>query len=90
MSNTVYIISIFISGMVFGALFVWFITRLISKRSDEKFNAALDEATALLKSNFAEISLDTLSKTTDMLSGRLQSECEISAKEISGQKEIKQ
>lgn len=88
MSNTVYIISIFISGMVFGALFVWFITRLISKRSDEKFNAALDEATALLKSNFAEISLDTLSKTTDMLSGRLQSECEISAKEISGQKEI--
>ena len=88
MSNTVYIISVFISGMVFGALFVWFITKLSSRRSEEKFNAALDEATALLKSNFAEISLDTLSKTTDMLSGRLKSEREISAKEISGQKEI--
>lgn len=88
MSNTVYIISVFISGMVFGALFMWFISKLASRRSEEKFNAALDEATALLKSNFAEISLDTLSKTTDMLSGRLKSEREISAKEISGQKEI--
>lgn len=88
MSNTIYIISVFISGMVFGALFMWFISKLASRRSEEKFNAALDEATALLKSNFAEISLDTLSKTTDMLSGRLKSEREISAKEISGQKEI--
>lgn len=88
MSNNLYIISVFISGMVFGALFVWIITKLISRRSEEKFNAALDEATALLKSNFAEISLDTLSKTTDMLSGRLQSEREISSKEISSQKEI--
>ncbi len=88
MSNTLYIISVFISGMVFGALFVWFITKMVSRRSEEKFNAALDEATALLKSNFAEISLDTISKTTDMLSGRLKSEREISAKEISGQKEI--
>ena len=88
MSNNLYIISVFISGMVFGALFVWIITKLISRRSEEKFNVALDEATALLKSNFAEISLDTLSKTTDMLSGRLQSEREISAKEISSQKEI--
>ena len=74
--------------MVFGALFMWFISKLASRHSEEKFNAALDEATALLKSNFAEISLDTLSKTTDMLSGRLKSEREISAKEISGQKEI--
>ena len=80
MPNTVYIISVFISGMVFGALFMWFISKLASRHSEEKFNAALDEATALLKSNFAEISLDTLSKTTDMLSGRLKSEREISAK----------
>lgn len=88
MSNNLYIISVFISGMLFGAIFVWFITKIVSRRSEEKFNAALDEAAALLKSNFAEISLDTLSKTTDMLSGRLKSEREISAKEISGQKEI--
>ncbi len=88
MSNNLYIISVFISGMLFGAIFVWFITKIASRRSEEKFNAALDEAAALLKSNFAEISLDTLSKTTDMLSGRLKSEREISAKEISGQKEI--
>lgn len=88
MSNNLYIISVFISGMLFGAIFVWFITKIASRRSEEKFNAALDEAAALLKSNFAEISLDTLSKTTDMLSGRLQSEREISAKEISSQKEI--
>ncbi len=78
MSNNLYIISVFISGMLFGAIFVWFITKIASRRSEEKFNAALDEAAALLKSNFAEISLDTLSKTTDMLSGRLKSEREIS------------
>lgn len=88
MTNAVYIIGAFIAGMVFGALFVWFISKLYAKRSEEKFNTALDEATSLLKSNFAEISLDTLSKTTDMLSGRLKSEREISAKEISGQKEV--
>ena len=88
MSNNLYIISVFISGMLFGAIFVWFITKIASRRSEEKFNAALDESDSLLKSNFAEISLDTLSKTTDMLSGRLKSEREISAKEISGQKEI--
>ena len=86
--ENLYIITIFIAGMVFGALFVWFIFKLTAKRGEDKFNAALDEATALLKSNFAEISLDTLAKTTDMLSGRLKSEREISAKEISGQKEV--
>lgn len=88
MLNTLYIIIIFISGMLFGALFVWFISKHFSKYNEEKFNATLDEATSLLKSNFAEISLDTLSKTTDMLSGRLKSEREISAKEINSQKEI--
>lgn len=88
LQDNLYIITIFIAGMVFGALFVWFIFKLTAKRGEDKFNAALDEATALLKSNFAEISLDTLAKTTDMLSGRLKSEREISAKEISGQKEV--
>ena len=83
LQDNLYIITIFIAGMVFGALFVWFIFKLTAKRGEDKFNAALDEATALLKSNFAEISLDTLAKTTDMLSGRLKSEREISAKEIS-------
>ena len=86
--ENLYIITIFIAGMVFGALFVWLIFKFTAKRGEDKFNAALDEATALLKSNFAEISLDTLAKTTDMLSGRLKSEREISAKEISGQKEV--
>lgn len=88
LQDNLYIITIFIAGMVFGALFVWFIFKLTAKRGEDKFNAALDEATALLKSNFAEISLDTLARTTDMLSGRLKSEREISAKEISGQKEV--
>lgn len=88
LQDNLYIITIFIAGTVFGALFVWFIFKLTAKRGEDKFNAALDEATALLKSNFAEISLDTLAKTTDMLSGRLKSEREISAKEISGQKEV--
>ena len=53
MSNNLYIISVFISGMLFGAIFVWFIKKIESRRSEEKFNAALDSADALLKINFA-------------------------------------
>ena len=88
MAEHLYIIIIFISGVIFGAVVVALIYRIMAKKSDDKFNAVMDEATNLLKSNFAEISLDTLSKTTDMLSGRLQSEREISSKELSGQKEV--
>ena len=88
MAEHLYIILIFISGVIFGAVVVALIYRIMAKKSDDKFNAVMDEATNLLKSNFAEISLDTLSKTTDMLSGRLQSEREISSKELSGQKEV--
>ena len=88
MEESLYIILIFISGVIFGAVVVSLIYKIISKRHDDKFNAVMDEATELMKSNFAEISLDTLSKTTDMISGRLKNEREISSKELSGQKEV--
>ena len=88
MEESLYIILIFISGVIFGAVVVSLIYKILSKRHDDKFNAVMDEATELMKSNFAEISLDTLSKTTDMISGRLKNEREISSKELSGQKEV--
>lgn len=89
--NTMFTSFVFISfviGMIFGALFVFLIYKISSKKSEEKFNYVIDEATALLKSNFADISLEALNKTTGILSERLNSEREISSKEISGQKEI--
>lgn len=89
MENTaLYIIIAFIIGTFFGAIIVYFINKIMAKNNDDKFNAAMDEATRLMKSNFAEISFDTLSKTTDMLSNKLKSEREISNSEIKGQKEV--
>ncbi len=88
MENTLLLLIVFAAGIFFGALLVIVINKFVTKNNDEKFNAAMDEASRLMKSNFAEISLDTLSKTTDMLSSRLKSEREISSKEINGQKEI--
>lgn len=89
MENTaLYIIIAFIIGTFFGAIIVYFINKIMAKNNDDKFNAAMDEAARLMKSNFAEISFDTLSKTTDMLSNKLKSEREISNSEIKGQKEV--
>lgn len=83
-----FIIITFVAGVIFGAVIVAVIYKIMAKRSDDKFNAVMDEAAQIMKSNFAEISLEALSKTSDMLSGRLQSEREISSKELSGQKEV--
>ena len=88
MTEQLFFIITFILGVIFGAVLVLLIYKFMAKRHEDKFNAAMDEATQMMKSNFAEISLDALSKTTDMLSGRLKSEREISSKELSGQKEV--
>ncbi|MDE7169079.1 MAG: DNA recombination protein RmuC, partial [Mucispirillum sp.] len=89
MNNPYILISIaFIIGVFFGAVVVLIIFKILSAKSENRFNAVLNQAAESMKSSFAEISLETIGKTTGIMSETLKSEREVSAKEIAGQKEV--
>lgn len=89
MNNPYILISIaFIIGVFFGAVVVLIIFKILSGKSETRFNAVLNQAAESMKSSFAEISLETIGKTTGIMSETLKSEREVSAKEIAGQKEV--
>lgn len=86
--NELYIAGIFIAGFITGSLFFLIVYKILSNRNRAEFKTVVDEAAELMKSSFANISMEAISKTTDIISNRLQSEREISSKELSGQKEV--
>ena len=75
---------VFFGGCLFGVTVTLIINHIISKKSKEMFDASINEVTGVLKDSFSDISLETLSKTTDhmikLASEKLSSEREISVK----------
>ena len=82
---------IFMAGCLFGTVVTFIIYHIISRKNGEKLTASIDEATGSLKNSFSDISLSTLSKTTDHMikiaSEKLSSERELGIKEMAGQKQ---
>lgn len=86
------IFGIFFVGFILGLVVSYIIYRVISKKNKEQFDLSINQATGSLKESFSDISLNTLSKTTDHLlklaSEKLSSERELSAKEMASQKQV--
>lgn len=86
------IFGIFLVGFILGLVVSYIIYRVISKKNKEQFDLSINQATGSLKESFSDISLNTLSKTTDHLlklaSEKLSSERELSAKEMASQKQV--
>lgn len=86
--NELYIAGVFVAGFITGSIFFLIVYKILSNRNRAEFKTVVNEAAELMKSSFANISMEAISKTTDIISNRLQSEREISSKELSGQKEV--
>lgn len=82
---------VFLVGFLLGVGLSILIYYILSKKGKERFDLSIGEATGSLKESFSDISLNSLSKTTDHLikiaSEKLSSERELSVKEIASQKQ---